>query len=182
MQARSRERQRLTASRLTLFVAVALTTCGSDLTTKWRAFRPISRGARILGEEVPVVGGVFYLRTSYNTGAVFGLLRGRTTFFIVFSLLAIVFILWFFWRQGFQDRFLTVGLGLLMGGALGNLYDRIMLRRVRDFLDFRIAGWSWPTFNLADTAICIGVGLLLVSSFLQGEPEPDESAAETATK
>jgi signal peptidase II len=182
MQARSRERQRLTPSRITLFAAVALAACVSDLATKWRAFRPIAQGTRILGEEIPVIRGFFYLRTSYNTGGVFGSLQGRTTFFIVFSLLAIAFILWFFWQQGYQDRILTVGLGLLMGGALGNLHDRVLLRRVRDFLDFRIAGWSYPTFNLADTAICVGVGLLLISSFLWREPEAEQPDAEAATK
>ena len=70
------------------------------------------------------------------------------------------------WLARIETRLLAVGLGLVIGGALGNIVDRLRFGAVADFLDFHVAGYHWPAFNLADTAITIGVGLLLIDTLL----------------
>jgi len=112
-----------------------------------------------LGQSVPVFKDIFHLSLVYNTGSVFGLFRGKNSLLIIFSLGIIYFI--------FRDYFLNkhsyvfkkrLALYLILGGALGNLLDRLRLGYIVDFLDFRV----WPVFNLADSAITIGVFLLAI--------------------
>jgi len=151
----------MSRGRMALFGALAAAVAGLDLATKAWAF------ARITDERgVAVIRGFFYLRLSMNQGGVFGVGQGRVWFFVVFSVLAMAFILWMFWTQGRESRLLSSGLGVLMGGAVGNLYDRVALGHVRDFLDFRFWGWPFPTFNFADVGINVGVGLLILSALL----------------
>ncbi|NMB41647.1 MAG: signal peptidase II [Firmicutes bacterium] len=111
------------------------------------------------GETQALIPGIFYLTYVRNPGAAFGLLAHKTSFFIVVALfLAIIILLscYFLSNRYVLFRF---GLSLLLGGAMGNLFDRLKTGYVIDFLDFRI----WPVFNLADTAITIGVILLFIS-------------------
>ena len=160
---------------IALFAGHAVAAAALDLVSKAWAFRVIPRGG-----SIGVVDGLFYLRTSCNTGGVFGMMKGHVSFFVVFSLIAVGVILWVFWKQGAQDLRLSAGLGLLLGGAIGNLHDRIMLQQVRDFLDFRIGRWAWPTFNIADAAITVGVGLVLLASFLAPDPGQGSGSGEVA--
>jgi signal peptidase II len=115
---------------------------------------------------VPVVPGFFNLTYVLNPGAAFGLLsKGdpsyRNPFFIGVSLVAILFVLYCYWRQGRGKPLYGTGLGLVAGGALGNLLDRIFQGAVVDFLDFHLGRHHWPAFNLADSGISIGVALLV---------------------
>ncbi len=111
------------------------------------------------GDSLPLVPGVFHLTYVRNPGAAFGIFAHQTTFFIVISVLMIALI--FFGRRLFSTRrfFVQLALSLQVGGALGNLIDRVRFGYVIDFLDFRI----WPVFNLADVAIVAGMILLLLS-------------------
>jgi len=153
--------------RTALFGLLAAAVAGLDLATKAWAF------ARIANERgLEIIRGFFYLRLSVNYGGVWGVGQGRVWFFVVFSVLAIAFILWMFWTQGRQSGLLAAGLGVLLGGALGNLYDRVALGHVRDFLDFRFGGWPFPTFNVADVGINVGVGMLILAALL-AKPEPN---------
>src|SRR5260221_12834731 len=86
---------------------------------------------------------------------------------IVFSLLAAVIVailLVWLWRA--PGTLLPAAIGLVVGGAIGNVIDRLRLGSVVDFLDFHLGGWHWPAFNLADAAICIGVGLMIIDGLL----------------
>ncbi len=111
------------------------------------------------GDSLPLIPGIFHLTYVRNPGAAFGILAHQTTFFIVISLLMIALI--FFGRRFFSTRriFLQLALSLQVGGALGNLIDRIRFGYVIDFLDFRI----WPVFNFADVAMVAGMILLFLS-------------------
>lgn len=110
-----------------------------------------------LGESIPVLPPVFYLTYIMNPGAAFGLLANQKTLFVTVTVLLAAGVL-LGYRKLPPDRFLLrYGLGLVLGGALGNLVDRLRFGRVVDFLDFRV----WPVFNLADTAIVIGACLLV---------------------
>jgi len=119
-------------------------------------------------DRIPVVEGFFYLTHVRNPGAAFGLFADgdptyRLTFFIGVSIIAILIILSFFRQIAPGDRLSALALGLILGGAGGNLIDRIFRGEVVDFLHFRLwGGYSWPDFNLADSFIVVGVGMLVL--------------------
>ncbi|MCL2120744.1 MAG: signal peptidase II [Clostridiales bacterium] len=111
-----------------------------------------------LGESIPVIPGFFYLTFIMNSGASFGMMSGYNTLFIVVSVLAITFLCWaaFFLKN--MSRSIRILLGVISGGALGNLADRLQHDAVVDFLDFR-GIWSY-IFNVADSAVVCGGTLL----------------------
>jgi signal peptidase II len=108
----------------------------------------------------------------HNTGAAFGFLSGaggwQNIFFIAVAAAASVFILWMVWRLEARDKFLAVGLMLILGGALGNLADRLMHGYVIDFIDVYYGAWHWPAFNAADSAITIGAVILVYDALRSG--------------
>lgn len=110
------------------------------------------------------ISSFFYLTYRENTGAAFGILSGKNLFFVFTSLLVIILLL--YWLV--KERRYNFSFALVFGGALGNLFDRIFRGRVIDFLDFRIPGRAgWPVFNLADTAITLGILFLFLATILQ---------------
>jgi len=124
--------------------------------------------ARVSPFEVhPVIPGFFDIVHSQNRGVAFGLMNDshsawRTAVLIVFSAAALLLVAGLLWRASRLDRWTAMGLALVLGGAAGNLFDRIRWGRVTDFLEFYIGDLHWPTFNLADSCIVIGSGLLLL--------------------
>lgn len=121
------------------------------------------------GESSPVIENIFHLTHVQNKGAAFGLFPNQTLFFISITLLTILPILFFHQRLAKKGGSLSWALGLILGGALGNLIDRIRLKAVIDFLDFSLKGHHWPSFNIADSAITIGAVILLFSIFRKGK-------------
>jgi len=122
-----------------------------------------------LGERLSVTG-FFNLVLVFNKGAAFSFLAGasgwQTPVFAAISSIAAVVITVLILRNA-GNRMLCAALGLILGGALGNLWDRLLWGHVVDFLDFHAAGWHWPAFNVADSAITIGAGLLILESFVR---------------
>src|SRR3989344_9013386 len=108
----------------------------------------------------------------HNTGAAFGFLSSaggwQNIFFIIVAAAASVFILWMISRLDSKDRLLVVALMLVLGGALGNLTDRLIHGYVIDFIDVYYATWHWPAFNVADSAITIGAVILLLDALRLG--------------
>jgi signal peptidase II len=124
----------------------------------------------VLHESRPVIGNFFHLTYVRNPGAAFGLLaRHKEVFLRVFfptvTVLAIVALLVYFIRVPSQRTLTLWGVCLILGGAVGNGIDRLWLGQVIDFLDFYWRTYHWPAFNVADSAICVGVGLLLLDAF-----------------
>lgn len=111
----------------------------------------------MLGESLPIIPNVFHITYILNRGAAFGILANRQAFFLGIVLILLVSLVVFRKRIKNSPQIMKIGIGLLVGGALGNAYDRLTTRAVVDFFDFRI----WPIFNIADIAICIGVGLIM---------------------
>lgn len=107
-------------------------------------------------ESIPIILNVFHLTYINNPGAAFSMLVGKTPFFIVVTLLAALVAIYFYYRVDRKKTLLRLGIALALGGAVGNLIDRIRFGKVIDFFDFRI----WPVFNVADCAIVIGVALI----------------------
>ena len=113
-------------------------------------------------QKIVVIEGFFNLRHDRNSGAAFSLMQGQRTLLIVATILAMVFIAYYYF-QFRHSLWMRVGLGFILGGAIGNLIDRIRYGEVIDFLQFGILPkYKWPTFNLADTAICIGAAMLII--------------------
>jgi signal peptidase II len=121
--------------------------------------------------EVRAVTGFFNLVLTHNTGAAFSFLASAAGWqrgvFIGIALIAIVVISVLLARHS-ADKLFCLSLALILGGAIGNVIDRIALGYVVDFLDFYIAGWHWPAFNLADSAISVGAVLMVVDSLFPG--------------
>lgn len=127
-----------------------------------------------LGQSIPVVRGIFHISLVYNTGCAFGLLKNQKIFFILLSAAAVFYIirdLFFNCRRYSLSR--RVALGLILGGAAGNLLDRLRLGYIIDFLDFRV----WPVFNAADSAITVGI-IVLGCSLLKGAQENKSPGAQ----
>jgi signal peptidase II len=141
--------------------AIALAAVVADQVTK----HIVAANLR-LGEGVHVVGP-FSIRHVENSGIAFGLFSNATAAVIVVTAIAIAWMLVYFARSGARHPVLPVALGLVIGGSVSNLADRVRLGFVTDFLDFRY----WPAFNLADSFIVIGVGILL-AALLLAEREP----------
>ncbi len=115
------------------------------------------------GESLPVLRDVFHITYVENSGAAFGLLAGQRWLFLAVALLSLA-LLWQQRRLFLEgDRWRRLGAGLFLGGALGNVLDRLRLGLVIDFLDLRF----WPVFNIADTAICLGIGAIIWSLYQQ---------------
>jgi signal peptidase II len=131
-------------------------------------------------DRIPIIEGFFSLTHVRNTGAAFGLFRDwsaevRLYLFVGVALLALVLIVHFLVQLAPRDKLASFACGLMLGGAAGNLIDRIRHREVIDFLHFELwGGYSWPDFNFADTWIVVGVGLLMLEIVAS---EGDERAA-----
>ena len=135
-----------------------------------------------LHESVPVIPGFFDLTYVRNPGAAFGFLAGaqgmwRSIFFITVSMVALAVILALV-RQS-RERLPLIALALIGGGAVGNLVDRVRFGEVVDFIDWYYRTYHWPTFNIADSAITIGVGLLAIDMLL---PKKQTTAEEIPEK
>lgn len=124
------------------------------------------------GEGFPVWPGVFHLTRVNNTGAAFGILKGAAPLLIAISIVSVLILSAYLFRELFAKNCKTHSPGLshyawalVIGGALGNLYDRLRYGYVVDFLDFRV----WPVFNIADSAICVGVFFIFLG-FLKANP------------
>lgn len=110
-----------------------------------------------LGESIPIIEEVFHLTYILNPGAAFGMFAHNRLFFIAIAVIVIGIIIWARREILASPWEVKAGCGLFLGGAIGNLIDRARQGLVIDFIDFRI----WPVFNIADIAICIGVGLII---------------------
>lgn len=130
------------------------------------------------GRSVEIIGTVVRLTRTTNTGAAFGLLRGQATWFIVVSALAAIAITAFRREIAKLKNLDQIAFGLILGGAVGNLIDRIRLGAVVDFIDIGIRELRWPSFNTADSAISIGVVILAVSFILL--PRARDASADAA--
>jgi len=142
------------------------------------------------GERLPLVSGVLDLTHVRNPGGAFsffadGPLEQRLAFFIGTTCVAIVLLLVFYRRLEPNARLASVSLGIILGGAIGNLIDRVIYAEVIDFLDVHLwGGYTWPTFNLADSWIVVGVMLLILETFSSPpeggagiratDPDPDQ--------
>ena len=141
-----------------LFLGLATSIVVADQLVKAWVVGP---GAFVVGRPVSIVGDLVRITLTHNQGALFGLFQGSAPIFALVSLAVLGIILWYHARAG-QSLLVSLALGLLLGGAIGNLLDRLRLGYVIDFVDAGIDGWRWYTFNVADAAISAAILLLIV--------------------
>jgi signal peptidase II len=153
-------------------VLVLAGVAGLDQWTKW-----LVQSRLALHDSIAVIPGFFDLVLVRNRGAAWGILANHTWLLTAISLAVLLFVCGRFryLAEGWPER--GVAIALLAGGIVGNLIDRIWLRAVTDFLRFYYRDFEWPSFNVADSAICIGIFLYIMSSALRpetaSEPGPD---------
>jgi signal peptidase II len=150
---------------------------GLDQLSKWLIQKNIP-----YGNEVPIIPGFFSLVHVSNTGAAFSLLQGNNPFFIVLGTLAFAVVVFLLIRNQWQTEpsrqlhwMTNVSFALLAAGIVGNLIDRLVKGSVVDFLHFYVREYAWPSFNVADSCICIAAGLLILSSFRKQRPVTESS-------
>jgi signal peptidase II len=184
-------------NRYLVFFALAIGVCAADLWTKTWMFTSLGRG----GPPWWIWNGVFGFQTTLNEGALFGLGPGLWPLFAALSVgAAIGILIWLFPARAGRDWLLTVALAFVTGGILGNLYDRLGLpglcwqpgfghpagapvHAVRDFILVMIGHWPWPTFNVADSSLVCGAGLLVCHAFFsKGNDEAQRTNDEGMTK
>ncbi len=140
-----------------------------DQASKWLILEVITQSS----EEIKVTG-FFNLVLHYNTGVSFGLFGGEAAVWKpwIFSILALVIVIGLLiWLRGQARALPAVASGLIVGGALGNVIDRMHQPGVVDFMDFHVGLWHWPAFNLADSSIFLGVALLIYDGLFLGREE-----------
>jgi len=145
-----------------LFFVIAIVAFVIDyITKKW-----IATNMKI-GEEFSVIGDFFLITSHRNRGAAFGILQEQRAFFIIITIAIVAGILWYAHiMRDKGSKTLLVGLSLVLGGALGNFIDRVRFGEVVDFFKFNFGSYTFPIFNIADSAIVIGVGLILLDTLL----------------
>jgi len=150
------------------YALVSMTVLSLDQITKWKITSTMT-----LYSSIPVLRGFFHLTLVTNRGALFGLFHDmadpyRGALFTSIPILAILLIVVFQVRTTVADTAAQAGLALILGGALGNLTDRLRLGYVIDFLDIFVGSHHWPAFNVADASICIGVTFLVLDLLAKG--------------
>ena len=152
-----------------IIIATLIVLC--DRMTKWLVAEKIA-----LSDSIDVIPGVFRLTHVQNQGAAFGLFADypsewKVAMLILFSVAALAVVSALLWKNGNALNTSAIALSLVFGGALGNLWDRVVSGRVIDFLDFYVGSHHWPAFNIADSAIVVGALLLLSEIFLAPQEE-----------
>jgi signal peptidase II len=156
----------LALKRFFFLLSIALLVIAVDQGTKMLVMESLN-----LYDTREIIPGLFNLTYLHNSGAAFGFMSGVTGgwkhwFFVGVAVVALGFIM-VLYAQHCLERFMyTIGLGLIAGGAVGNVIDRVRFGSVVDFLDVYVGTRHWPAFNVADSAICVGVGLFLLANLL----------------
>lgn len=130
----------------------------------------------ILYKSVSIIDNFFYLTYTNNYGAAFSILKNNQTLLIIVAFIAIIGLFIHLKKQNNIKIIEVISYGLLIGGIIGNLYDRVVYGYVRDFLDFYIFGYDFAIFNLADTAIVIAIILLIIDSLVGGVKNEDNNS------
>ena len=128
-----------------------------------------------IGESIPIIDNIFYLTSHRNPGAAWGILQGQMWFFYMITLIVVGIIIYYIEHYAKTNRLLGISLGLVLGGAIGNLIDRVRFQEVVDFVDVYIFSYDYPIFNVADSSLVIGVILIGIITLFE-EVRKDKKA------
>lgn len=128
-----------------------------------------------IGESIPIIENIFYLTSHRNPGAAWGILQGQMWFFYMITLIVVGIIIYYIEHYAKTNRLLGISLGLVLGGAIGNLIDRVRFQEVVDFVDVYIFSYDYPIFNVADSSLVVGVILIGIITLFE-EVRKDKKA------
>ena len=144
-----------------IIILISLLTLGIDIISK-----QLVLNFMLEHQSITIIKNFFYITFAKNTGVAFSFLEGKVPLIIIMTSIIIILILKYI-KSTNPNKYESISYGLILGGAIGNLIDRIIYGYVIDFLDFNIFGYPYPIFNLADTAIVIGVIALIILSLIE---------------
>ena len=165
-----------TSSARSFHFLIAALVVALDQAAKWAVAKNIT-----LHDGIQIIPGFFRLTHVENRGAAFGLFADspsewKIAALVLFSIVALAIVSVLLWRNNHSMNSTGIGLALILGGAVGNLWDRLLSGRVVDFLLFYVGQYQWPAFNVSDSAIVVGAGLLVIEILFGKSPAPEESA------
>jgi signal peptidase II len=147
-----------------------------DQITKWLI---VSRME--YGESIQIIDNILYITSHRNRGAAWGILQGQMWLFYFITLIVIVGIIIYIQKAAKNKWLMGLSLGLMLGGAIGNFIDRVVRKEVVDFIHTFIFGYNFPVFNIADSALCIGVILLMIQMFKDERESKEKTYGENGT-
>ncbi|MBT2654294.1 signal peptidase II [Bacillus sp. ISL-18] len=147
-----------------------------DQFTKWLIVNNM-----FLGESITIINNVLYITSHRNRGAAWGILQGQMWLFYVITIVVIVAIMFYLHKAARGKMLLGVSLALMLGGAIGNFIDRVLRKEVVDFIHAYIFNYNFPVFNIADSALVIGVILLMIQMLLDERGSKEKSYGENGT-
>lgn len=127
-----------------------------------------------IGESIALIDGFLNLTSHRNTGAAWGMFQGQMMFFYVVTVAVVAMLIYIYKKEAKNNLLLQLALTFLLAGAVGNFIDRILFQEVVDFVDVLIFGYDFPIFNVADSALTVGVVLMLVEFFFMGRGDENE--------
>ncbi|GAE91713.1 lipoprotein signal peptidase [Gracilibacillus boraciitolerans JCM 21714] len=142
-----------------------------DQITKWLIVTNME-----IGERVTVIESFFYLTSHRNSGAAWGILQGQMTFFYIITLIVVGFIIFYIQKFAKENALLGTALAFVLGGAIGNFIDRLFRKEVVDFFDVYIGTYDYPIFNIADSALVVGVIIIFIYTFIEERNKKKEQA------
>ncbi|KAB2494762.1 signal peptidase II [Priestia endophytica] len=148
------------------YYLIALFVIALDQLTKWIVVQKME-----YGESITVIENFFYITSHRNRGAAWGILEGKMWFFYLITIIVIGAIIVYIQKLGKKEARLKVALAFMLGGAIGNFIDRLIRKEVVDFIDTYIFSYNYPIFNIADSALVIGVILVCVFTLFDGKKE-----------
>lgn len=144
-----------------LYYLMAVVVIAIDQLTKWLIIKQMD-----LYEQIQIIEGFFRITSHRNKGAAWGILQDQMLFFYIITVIVVIGVVYYMEKYAKGDRFLSISLSLILGGAIGNFIDRLFRKEVVDFLDFNIFGYDYPIFNIADSALVVGVILVFISTII----------------
>ncbi|ANB55641.1 signal peptidase II [Anoxybacillus sp. B7M1] len=142
---------------------IALIVIIIDQFTKWLVATRMQ-----IGESISVIPNVLYITSHRNRGAAWGILEGQFWLFYLITVIVVIGLVFYIQRLPREERLFGVALGFMLGGAIGNFIDRLVRKEVVDFIHTYIFTYNFPIFNIADSALCIGVALVFLQTFIGG--------------
>ncbi|WP_373895953.1 signal peptidase II [Virgibacillus natechei] len=144
-----------------VYYIIALVIIAIDQVTKWMVVRTMD-----LGEQRTIIENFFYLTSHRNSGAAWGILEGKMLIFYIVTAIVVIGIIYYMQTYAKESRGLAIGLSFVLGGAIGNFIDRLFHQEVVDFFDFIIFGYNFPIFNIADSALTVGVIFIIIATII----------------
>ncbi|MFG6148985.1 signal peptidase II [Halobacillus sp. B23F22_1] len=142
-----------------------------DQLTKWMVVQQME-----LRESIPVIENFFYITSHRNTGAAWGILQGQMWFFYIITIIVIGVIIYYMKQYAKVSRFVGTALALILAGAIGNFIDRVFRKEVVDFFDVYLGSYNYPIFNVADSALVVGVIFVMIATFVDERKKKGSTA------